>query len=300
MRVLLTGATGFIGAQAARSLIAQGAEVHALVREGADLSRIADLAPRMTLIRGDLRELGSPRVRDPIARARPELCVHLAWYAVPGKYLTAPENLSLVGASLELAALVQALGCRRFVGAGTCFEYAMQPSRLSEDAPLSPTTLYAASKRAVCAVLERFLAGQSFAWLRFFYQYGPHEPAARLVPSVISALLRGEIAQVTTGEQVRDFLHVADVGDAIARVALSDLRGPVNIGSGQPVTVRTLVAAIAEILGASDRVAYGAIPHRPGDPPYVCADNAKLRSIGWAPQHDLRGGLAATVAWYRS
>src|SRR4051812_32231738 len=129
MRVLLTGATGFIGSNVARALRRDGFEVHALSRPEVDL-RDADAVDRA------------------IERAKPEMCIHLAWYAEPGKYLHAKENLALVGATLRLAERLHEAGCKRFVGAGTCFEYDTSQGRLSESSRLGPKSLYATCKLA--------------------------------------------------------------------------------------------------------------------------------------------------------
>jgi len=244
-----------------------------------------------------------------IAAARPEICVHAAWYAVPGKYLDAVENLAHVAASLDLAVALSEAGCRRFVGVGTCFEYDTDvTAKLTESSATEPRFLYSSSKLALFELLSAAAANRdagqrlfaSFAWCRLFYQYGPTEDAARLVPAVIDKLVSGGVAETTGGEQVRDFLHVADVGAAIAAVALSDLEGAVNVGSGEPITVKRLVETIARLAGAEDRLRVGALPYRPGDPMYVCADVTKLKAAGFSPRFDLESGLADAIASRRT
>ena len=296
MRVLLTGAAGFIGAHVAAALLDRGVEVHAVVRDASRAPRLDAIAKQLTRHEADLL--------DPAARARviglakPNLCIHAAWYAVPGKYLSAPENLAHVAASLELATALVDAGCTRFVGLGTCFEYDTGiGANLTESSATGPRFLYASCKLALHDVLAAYaaVAKTSFAWCRIFYQYGPDEPAERLVPSVVDRLLAGGVAETTLGAQVRDFLHVADVGAAIASVALSELEGAVNVGSGVPLTVRELVATIARICGAEDRVRFGALPYRPGDPMHVCADVTRLAGTGFAPRFDLEAGLRDVV-----
>lgn len=117
---------------------------------------------------------------------------------------------------------------------------------------------------------------------------------------MVDALLKGESARVTTGEQIRDFLHVADAAEALVHVLESDLRGPVNVASGRPVAVREIVATIARILGKEDRVAWGAVEARPNDPSFICADVTKLRSTGFRPRYDLESGLEATIGWEKA
>jgi nucleoside-diphosphate-sugar epimerase len=301
MRVFVTGASGFIGSHLIRLLVREGLEVHALVREQSSLTRIADVADDLRLVRGDV--LDTVEVERHIARIRPDLCVHAAWYAVPGEYLDADENAALVAASAALAAALSRAGCSRLVGLGTCFEYDTSAGTLSESTPTRPTNLYAASKLATFLLLEQIGArtGVEVAWARLFYQYGPFEDERRLVPAVIAALLRGQEARVTRGAQVRDFLHVADVASALWAVARSDVTGPVNIGSAEPVAVRELVETIGRILERPDLLAFGAIPDRPGDPPYVCADNRRLvERCGWRRSRTHAEGLRDTIDWWRS
>ncbi len=301
MRVFLTGATGFIGSHVARLLVSEGYQVHALVRESSDLCRIEDIVPLVHLERGDLLSFGELNAH--LEQIRPDLCIHLAWYAVPGKYLTARENLSLLSASLHLASRLADLGCKRFVGIGTCFEYDTTFGYLSESSPTRPRSLYAASKLALQIVLEQFanVTGMDVAWVRLFYQYGPFEAERRLVPSVICSLWRNQVARTTKGEQIRDFLHVEDVAAAIWAVARSDLSGPVNIGSGQPVAVRDIVTKIGNILNRPELIALGALPYSASDPMFICANNRRLtENTTWVPQYDLEQGLRHTIAWWQA
>jgi nucleoside-diphosphate-sugar epimerase len=297
-RVLLTGAGGFIGSQIARALVEHGAQVHAIVRDSSKAPRLAGIVSKLSIHEGDVLEEGA-RARL-VAASLPEICIHAAWYAVPGKYLEAPENLAHVAASMDLASRVIDAGCKRFVGIGTCFEYALGNAAkpLDESAETGPTFLYSRSKLDLWKHLDAYMTAvqKSFAWCRVFYQYGPMEDAARLVPHVIDRLSSGGVAEMSEGAQVRDFLHVADVGAAIAKVALSDLEGVVNIGSGVPVTVREVVSTVARLCHAEDRVRFGAVPYRPGDPMYVCANVARLRQIGFTPRFDLESGLRDTIA----
>jgi len=137
-------------------------------------------------------------------------------------------------------------------------------------------------------------------WLRLFHPYGPMEPVGRLVPTVVRSLLERTRVQVTPGDQVRDFIHVADVASAVEAVAGSDLTGVVNVGVGQPRTVRDMLTLIGENLDAVDLIDFGARPHREGDPMFVCANSERLRrGTGWLPRHTLEEGIADTIEWWR-
>lgn len=301
MRVLVTGAAGFIGSHVTRRIVQEGHEVWAAVRPGATTERIAGIPTRVNLVPADLRDDG--RVRELIATARPDCTIHLAWYGEPGKYWAAPDNLDCVAMTLNLARRLAESGCPRLVAAGTCAEYDWNYGFLSEAVtPLSPRTLYGACKNAAREILESFCAQKSisFAWTRLFYLYGPGEPRQRLVPSVILALIAGQPARCTSGEQIRDYLHVDDVAAAIWSVAQSDVTGAVNIGSGEPVRVRTIVETIAEILHREDQVMLGALPADPSEPPFLVADVRRLKqATGLEPLWKLKEGLRQAVSWWQ-
>ena len=301
MKVLLTGATGFIGSHVARQLIRRGHSVRAVMRAGADPRRVAELLP--ALERATLDLWSASRSELEAACGGVELVIHPAWYAVPGKYLAARENLDCAAGSLRLLEAAAAAGARRFVGVGSCFEYEFTDQPLAESNPVGPRSLYAASKVATRYQGEQLaqLLGVSFAWARVFYLYGPHEDERRLVPAVIRSLLRGESIDVTSGVQVRDFLHVADVAAGLVAAAESALTGVVNVGSGEPVTIRQIVETLEQLTGRKGLARFGARPDHPTDPPFVCADVSRLRgATGWRPAFTLISGLEDTIRWSKS
>ncbi len=301
MRILVTGAGGFIGSHVVRRIIEDGHAVSALVRPNGATDRLADCLDRVRLVRVDLGDSGE--VRRVVSDVRPDCAIHLAWYAVAGRYWSAPENLDCVRMSLSLAKALVEAGCKRLVAAGSCAEYDWDYGFLSEGStPLRPRSLYGVCKSSTQEILRAYCEQTSikFAWTRFFYLYGPGEPRERLVPSVTLALLNGEVAKCSSGDQIRDYLHVEDAGAAVWAVARSLLTGPVNVGSGEPVRVRTLLETLGRILQLGDRIAFGALPAPPGEPPLLVADVRKLKTgTGWSPVWGLEDGLRQVVSWWQ-
>jgi nucleoside-diphosphate-sugar epimerase len=289
MRILLTGATGFIGAYVARALVARGAEVHAMTLPGTPRDRLAEVAPHIELGEGDLAD--AAWVRDAVRSIAPEAAIHLAWYAEPHSYLRAvPENIaSLRGGINLLEALAESGTCRRVVLAGTCLE------NLEAARP----TIYAAAKAAQHRLALGFTnRSMTAACAHVHYLYGPWEDERRVVPTVTRALLRGEGIDVTEGTQRRDSLHVADVADALCRVAESGLCGRVDICTGTPVRLRDVFEEIARATGRGELLRIGALEEFESTEWPATGDPARLLTTGWQPRYSLRQGIEETTAWW--
>lgn len=294
-RVLVTGARGFIGRHSLPHLLAAGYEVHAISSRE---------KPRHKDVIWHQADLLTPGVAGSLlAAVKPSHLLHMAWYAVPGLYWTAAENFPWVRASLELLDAFAGNGGQRFVAAGTCAEYDWRYGWCSEGiTPLAPSSPYGKCKNALRSLLEAKSqqAGLSCGWGRVFFLYGPHEHPSRLVSSVIVSLLRKQPALCSTGNQVRDFLHVSDVASAFVAMLSSDIRGAVNIASGRPVAIRDVVHRIGAELGCTELLKLGARPTPPEDPPLLVADVRRLsQELDWRPEFDLESGLSGTIAWWR-
>jgi nucleoside-diphosphate-sugar epimerase len=282
-RVLVTGASGFIGRHVVPLLRSHGFDVHAIGRDQADL-----LLP------------GAPAAL--IDRIKPTHLLHLAWNVAPGRFWSAPDNLNWVAATLLLHRAFAAAGGQRAVYAGSCTEYDWSHERLDEaETPCAPATLYGKAKDSLRRLLEASPEGVHLAWARIFYLYGPHEAPARLVPDVITALLAGREALCGDGLVERDFLHVADVAAALVALLESAVTGPVNIASGLCLPLRAVVMRIAEHMGRPELVRFGMRPTPASEPRRLAASIHRLRDeVGFRPSHSLDQGLMETIAWWRT
>lgn len=289
-RVLVTGAAGFLGAHCLPDLAARGFEVHAVSRAPRD-------GGEAEWHRADLLDPAAARalVRD----VRPSHLLHLAWETTHGAFWSSPANLDWLAASVHLVRAFAEAGGRRAVVAGTCAEYLWDDRVCDETTtPLEPATLYGASKHALHVALRGYAASAGFglAWGRVFLLHGPGEPPGRLVPSVATAMLEARPAACSHGRQVRDLMQVEDVAAGFGALLASEVTGPVNVASGEPVTLADVVGAIGEITGHPELARLGAIPASPDEPARLVADVRRLREeVGFTPRHDLREGLALTV-----
>lgn len=296
-RVLLTGAGGFIGRAALPALLARGFTVHATSRAAPP----AAAEPRVRWHRIDLHE--GRTVQSLVDAVAPTHLLHLAWLADPGASYGSVEHVRWAEAGLRLLRAFAAAGGRRAVLAGTCAEYDWAYGYCSEAlTPTRPATLYGASKHAAGLLGAAFAqeAGFSLASGRVFFVYGPGEHPRRLVPAIARPLLRGERAPTSDGAQIRDFLPVSEVGDAFAALLDSDVEGPVNIASGEPVRVREVVARVADLVGRPELVGWGELARRPEEPPVVLGDVRRLRDeVGLPRRRGALDGLDEAVEWWR-
>ncbi|MDT4898865.1 MAG: hypothetical protein QOH25_3942 [Acidobacteriota bacterium] len=297
-RVLLTGASGFVGQHCLPTLVARGYEVHAVSSKA---SAPMATPPDARWHQADL--LDRAQVSALLAEVQPTHLLHCAWYAVPGKYWTARENFRWVEASLHLIQGFVATGGQRVVCVGSCAEYDWRYGYCSEQVtPLAPATTYGVCKHALQLLLEALSkrTGLSAAWGRLFFLYGQHEDAERLVASVIRSLLLEQPALCSHGQQIRDFLYMKDAADALVALLNSDASGAVNIASGVPVAVSQVIQEIATQLQRPALIQLGARPAPENEPRLLVADVARLRDeVGWSAKYDLAQGLAETIKWWR-
>lgn len=288
-KVLVTGASGFIGRHSLSALKKRGFDVVAVSSQSRD---------NAGWVQCDL--LQSPaRLIEHIA---PTHLLHFAWEATPGQYWSSLKNLQWLKSSIDLLETFGKNGGKRAVLAGTCAEYDWNLSAFSENSPCVPHSLYGSCKSALHSVLGPLAKqlGFSQAWGRIFYLYGPHEYSQRFVPSVIQGLIRGTKIPCSHGNQVRDFLHVEDVADAFAVLLDSDVEGAVNIGSGMGVSLRQVIDHLTDEIGGKDLIAFGALPAPKNDPPFLVPQVARLNNeVGWKPKFSLEEGLKETVAWWK-
>lgn len=295
-RVLLTGATGFIGRACLARLRLAGFEVHAVSSKPT-----TDTTPGVVWHQADLTD--SDARRRLLRAAEASHLLHLVWPSVSGDVWNSPENDVWAEIGADLVREFHEHGGTRVVGCGSCSEYDWQGGVCEEGVtPLEPSTRYGRCKARLWRSIEGYAESTdtlSAAWGRVFFAYGPGDHDRRLVASTIRSLLRGEQARCSHGRQVRDYIYVDDIADALAALVASEAAGAYNIATGEGVELRTIVETIGEVIGRPELVLLGAIPASPHEPPRIVGSARKLaEAVGWTRSIDLRTGIERTVDWW--
>jgi nucleoside-diphosphate-sugar epimerase len=299
--LLVTGASGFVGAAVTHHALARDLRVTALVGRSSSLQRLAGVLGEIDVLRCDVADPDA--VVAAVARVRPDICIHLAAAGA----VVREDDLDILWAvnALAPAYVARALaahGGARLVTAGSSSEYGTVDGAMDEARPCVPDDPYGVAKLAGAQLARVAARGTDLqtAHLRLFSVYGPGEDRRRLVPSVVASLLAGRPLELTPGEQVRDFVHVEDVADALLRAALAPgIDGvTLNVGTGVQTSVRELASLTAELTGADPALLrFGARPYRDGERFAWRAATARTeRTLGWRAATPLREGLSAMIA----
>jgi nucleoside-diphosphate-sugar epimerase len=289
MKLLLTGARGFIGSHCLPLLQQRGIDVHAITPHAAPAHGSPVMWHTVDL-------LDARAVERTVHAIKPTHLLHLAWITTPGIYWTSDENTRWLTASKHLLDVFAQADGHRAVLAGTCAEYDWSHGVCHETStPLAPQTLYGQSKLALWQHAQS-LRSLSSSCGRVFFAYGPGEPLGRFIPSTIIHLLRGENAPCSTGYQWRDYIDVTDVAAAFVALLTSDVTGPVNIGRGAAVSIAEIAQTIGRLTGRPELIQLGALPTAE-QAPLVVADTHRLRDeVGFTPHVELVPGLRRFVA----
>ena len=305
-KVLVTGATGFIGSHLVRRLLADGFEVHALTSSVSSLTpfRLVDVRDRITLHEGSLSDRSAMDAL--VQSARPSHVFHLGAYTHVGKsWQRVDECIQVnVQGTANLLEALEGSGYRRFVNIGTSEIYGAVASPFQEDMAVRPVSPYAASKHAAESLCRVFHQGRGWpiVMIRPFNAYGPAQTPDRVIPEIIIRALLGQDLLMTQGRQTREFNFVEDLVDGMVRAAaVEGIEGELfNLGCGEDVSMREVATTVLDLMGNPVVARFGALPDRPTEIWEMRSDSTRARRVlGWTPNHTLAEGLEKTIAWYR-
>lgn len=289
MKVLLTGAGGFLGRYVVRAFKARGVEV-------VGLGRRPLYDDEVSWIQTDL--LSDDDLTAVVSKAQATHLVHLAWYVKHGKFWTSPLNLRWVDVTVRLVEAFCVAGGQHVTITGTSAEYDWAYGYCREDTtPLRPHTFYGIAKDATRRLVEAVSAqhGVPLAWARIFMPYGAGESSERLIPSLIDALQGRRPLFAINALAYRDFLHASDVAEALVHLATSKAGGAYNVSSAEPTRLTDLVNVLAGLLGIDPSPIVDLYCERPGEPRLLVGENLKLKALGWRPGLSLVQGLERSL-----
>jgi len=302
-RVIITGATGFVGANLARRLLGDGHEVHLLVRPGYKSWRIEAIRSNVRI--HEVSFADEKALATIISKIKPDWVFHLAAY---GAYSSQNElkqiidtnimgTISLVGACLKV-------GFESFINTGSSSEYGYKDHAPGENEFLEPNSYYAVAK-ASAALFCRYTAQKKdvrITTLRLYSVYGPYEEPSRLMPTLIMYGLKGKFPPLVNPDVARDFVYVDDVSETYILAASQpsrELGAIYNVGAGLQITMREVIDVAREIMHIKDKPVWGSIPNRNWDTNIWIADNRKIQNeLGWQPRYTFKQGFKLMLDWF--
>ncbi|MCX5828407.1 MAG: NAD(P)-dependent oxidoreductase [Deltaproteobacteria bacterium] len=303
-RIIITGATGFVGANLTHRLCGDGHEVHLLVRENFRPWRIDSILKKINLHITDFAH--SERLAGLVRDIQPHRIFHMAAY---GAYSDQKDFQQMIQTNfIGTVNLVEACiktGCEAFIHTGSSSEYGFKDHPPSEKEWLEPNSHYAVTKASATlfctyAAMYHHLP---LLTLRLYSVYGPWEESTRLIPTLISRGLRGELPPLVSPEIARDFVFTEDVITAylLAADLAHRLRGAVyNVGTGVQTSIREVVETACEVMDIKTEPVWGSMTDRIWDTSIWTADTRAIQEeLGWHPRYGFDQGFREAVAWFR-
>lgn len=304
-RALVTGASGFVGANLARRLVRDGQQVHILLRPQSDLWRLADLQDELTVHHVTLSDREA--VADAVKKIRPDWIFHLA---VHGAYSWQTNLLEMIDTNVTgTACLLEACskaGFEAFVNTGSSSEYGFKDHPPHEGEMLEPNSHYAVTKASATLLCRQVAQDRKLhiPTLRLYSVYGPYEDPRRLIPTLVIKGLSGKLPVLVDPTGARDYIYIEDVVDAYLRAAgtPTDEPGAVyNVGTGIQTSIGQIVEVARAQLEIKEEPRWGSMPNRIWDTSNWVSDNRKLmKRLDWKPTFNLEDGFRGTVEWVRS
>jgi nucleoside-diphosphate-sugar epimerase len=303
-KVLITGATGFVGSNLVRKLVRENYEVHVLTRNRSDRWRLADIAGRINNHSADL--LDSDRLKNTVEKIQPDIIFHLATMAIYGG-VHFPEKKVIENNLFGTINLINAcddIDYRCFINTGSSSEYGPKAHPMKESDVCEPVNVYGISKCAsTCyATFAAKTKNKPIINLRLFSPFGPYDDSRRLMPYVIASALHGKELNLADRNAVRDYVYIDDVVDIYLKsINIADAyRGEIfNVGRGESISVEYVVKKVLEITSSKSPVKWGTFSGRDYDCSRWEADIEKTSwCFNWKPKYNIEAGISEVVRWF--
>jgi len=303
-RVLITGATGFIGSNLLRRCVKDGADVSIFIRKDSNIWRIKDVLANVEKFKVDL--VDKETVQKSVNKIKPEIILHTGVY---GALSSQSDRKRIMEVNLE--GTVNLIDCCKkfdydlFVNSGSSSEYGLKPQAMREDDTLEPFSPYGVSKAMAGLYAQKTAQDcrKPIITLRLFSPYGYFEDYNRLIPTVILSCLRGQNIKLSSLHSVRDYIFIDDVVDAYLKAfeCRKKIAGIIfNIGSGTQYKIEDVVKKIIRLTGSKVKPVWGSLKNPRIEPARWQADISLARKeLHWLPGYTLDKGLAKTIEWFR-
>lgn len=302
--ILITGGTGFIGANLTRRLVALGHRPILLTRKTSTTWRLKDIGQKLRLVESDLLDLNS--IKQVFMKIKPDVVYHFASYGVDQRKENSFDDsvkYNLIGTKNLLEASVESK-VKSFVNTGSSSEYGFKDSPMKETDPLEPQNLYGVTKGAVSQLCRLYSIGYNLpaVTLRLFSPFGYFEDAKRFVATVCLKAISGEKLELSNPDYVRDFVFIDDVINAYSMfIERNEYYGEVfNIGSGKQMRLGEMVAMVENIVGKKLEVTWKSYQSNQSEPIHWQADLKKSEKLlKWVPKTSINEGIQKTITWFR-
>jgi nucleoside-diphosphate-sugar epimerase len=299
MKILLTGATGFLGSHIAEELIENGHELILTKRQSSNLWRCESFESKVHWVNTDFQSW----VKETL-KFYPEIIINSAWNGVSAanreEWGTQVENINFQQQLLELASKVK---LKRFIGIGSQAEYGEFHERIDETFLPKPTTAYGATKLASSIIMSTFCETHNIGWywFRLFSCFGERESKSWLIPSTIKNMLTKDNMDLTAGEQEYSYMYIKDVARIIVKAVESTAQsGIYNIAAVKCRTLKEILIFIRDYLNPQFKLNFGALPYRNGQSMINASFSEKTnKAFGTIEHSDFNKKLIQTIEYYK-
>jgi nucleoside-diphosphate-sugar epimerase len=301
MKILVTGASGFLGKYVINALLQSSIHTQIFAISQKNINAIKD--KNLTWIKLDLHDFDA--TRSALEKISPDVLIHLAWYAEHGKFWDSLENIKWICTTISLLESFKEFGGSKVFIAGTCAEYDANHGPCIEGlTPIKPESIYAKSKDLTRQIAVNLCNKWkiNLVWGRIFFPYGPGEALTKLIPSTLISLRNDSEINISHGNQQRDFIHAWDVAQAISLLATNpSCDGEFNISSQQAISIKLIVSLCQKSTNKLNSIVnYGTIKISDGGHPILIGSNQKLSNLGWFPKHNLEQSISEYIEYIRS
>jgi len=301
-KILITGATGFIGSNIAFQLVEKGYSVSAIYRTTSTFEKCEHFKNQINWI-----NINDPNWKNTVKEIKPDQLIHTAWNAIEAQHRTDWElQMKNFWFSKELFDLAKECSIQKVIALGSQAEYGSHEFPVTEETATKPVDAYGAIKNLTLNYLRSLFSetDQEWYWVRVFSVFGENENSAWLIPGVISKLLKNEPVKLTACEQTYNYLYINDFAQQLHKLIefTENKSGIFNLCASRSIKLKDLLLKITDTMGLSpDLLQFGAIPYREGQNMYIAGDNSKFQKI-FNPDNnyeDMTEGLLKTIEFYK-